>query len=258
MAKDKVIEVKNLGVTFDEDTILTDVSFDIFKGEVTVILGSSGSGKSTVLRHLLSLYPIQQGSISILGKDLEGITEDEQLELYLQMGVFYQNGALLNSMTVGENVALPLKQHTRLSDAIIEDVVRMKLGLVNLVHAQHLFPAQLSGGMLKRAALARAIIMDPPLVFLDEPGAGLDPVSLASLDKLILNLRKQLGTTIVIVTHEVSSILRIADRIVFLEAGKVYYSGLLKDALTEGGESIKRFFSVIEDVEKLNKPDASV
>ncbi len=257
MAKDKVIEVKNLGVTFDEDTILTDVSFDVFQGEVTVILGSSGSGKSTVLRHLLSLYPIQQGSISILGKDLESITEDEQLALYLQMGVFYQNGALLNSMTVGENVALPLKQHTRLSDAIIEDVVRMKLGLVNLVHAQHLFPSQLSGGMLKRAALARAIIMDPPLVFLDEPGAGLDPVSLASLDKLILNLRKQLGMTIVLVTHEVSSILRIADRIVFLESGKVYYSGLLKDALAEGGESIKRFFSVIEDVEKLNKPDAA-
>jgi phospholipid/cholesterol/gamma-HCH transport system ATP-binding protein len=249
--KEKVIEVRNFAVSFDGNNILSDVSFDVFKGEVTVILGSSGCGKSTLLRHMLGLYPIQKGRISILGENISTLTEEQQLELYLRMGVFYQNGALLNSLTVGENVALPLKQHTRLSQPIIDDLVRMKLGLVNLVHAQYLYPSQLSGGMLKRAALARAIIMDPPVVFFDEPGAGLDPISLAALDKLIINLKEQLGITVVMVTHEVSSILRIADRIIYLADGTVIYNGLMKDALTQGGETVKHFFSVVDDVDRL-------
>jgi phospholipid/cholesterol/gamma-HCH transport system ATP-binding protein len=250
-SREKIIEVRNFAVSFDGNTILSDVSFDVFKGEVTVILGSSGCGKSTLLRHMLGLYPIQKGRISILDENISNLTEKQQLELYLRMGVFYQNGALLNSLTVGENVALPLKQHTRLSQPIIDDLVRMKLGLVNLVHAQNLYPSQLSGGMLKRAALARAIIMDPPVVFFDEPGAGLDPISLAALDKLIINLKEQLGITVVMVTHEVSSILRIADRIIYLADGTVIYNGLMKDALTQGGETVKHFFSVVEDVDRL-------
>jgi phospholipid/cholesterol/gamma-HCH transport system ATP-binding protein len=248
MTKDKIIEIKDFGVSFDDNQILSDVTFDIYKGEVTVILGSSGCGKSTLLRHILGLHPIQEGSIRVLGHDISDMSEDQQLELYLKMGVFYQNGALLNSLTVGENVALPLKQHTRLRNSLISDIVRMKLGLVNLVHAQHLYPSQLSGGMLKRAALARAIVMDPPVVFFDEPGAGLDPVSLASLDKLILNLKKQLGMTIVMVTHEVSSIVRIADRIIYLSNGTMEYQGTIKDAMVNGGENIREFFSVIDDM----------
>lgn len=251
MQKEKIIDVKHLGASFDGNVVLTDVSFSVFQGEVTVILGSSGCGKSTVLRHLLSLYPLLQGDITILGKQLGSLTEDQQLDLYLKMGVFYQNGALLNSMTVGENVALPLKQHTKLPDHLINDIIRMKLGLVNLKHAVDLFPSELSGGMLKRAALARAIVMDPPLMFLDEPGAGLDPISMEALDKLIINLKEQLGMTIVMVTHEVSSILRIADRIVYLEGGKVLFEGSLKDALNSGKESVKNFFSVIDDADKI-------
>lgn len=242
-----------LGVKFDDNQVLHDVSFSAFKGEVTVVLGTSGCGKSTVLRHLLSLYPLQRGSIRILGKELGQISEEEQTRLYLQMGVFYQDGALLNSMTVGENVALPLHQHSSLPDSLIEEIVYMKLGLVNLAHAYHLYPSQISGGMLKRAALARAIVMDPPLLFCDEPGAGLDPVSLESLDELIVNLKNQLGMSVLIVTHEVSSIMRIADRIVYLENGRVAFEGSLEHALSSEVQCVKQFFSVIRQVQNLGK-----
>ena len=254
MDKEKVIEVNGLAASFEDTRVLTDVSFNAFKGDITVVLGASGSGKSTVLNHLLGLLPVEQGYVSVLGKDISKITETEQLNLYLQMGVFYQSGALLNSMTVGENIALPLKQHSSLPDSLINEIVYMKLGLVNLQQAFHMFPSQLSGGMLKRAALARAIVMDPPLLFCDEPGAGLDPLSLASLDKLILNLQKQLGISVLMVTHEVSSIMRIADRIVFLEDGKVAFEGSLKHALETDVSSVHDFFSVINEAERLKLP----
>jgi phospholipid/cholesterol/gamma-HCH transport system ATP-binding protein len=182
--------------------------------------------------------------ISIFNNDIAKIGEDEALQLYLKLGVFYQNGALLNSLTVGDNVALPLEQHTKLPPSLIEEMVRTKLNLVNLEYAYYLYPSQLSGGMLKRAALARAIIMDPPLLFCDEPGAGLDPVSLASLDDLILNLRKQMGMTIVMVTHEVSSILRIADKILFVENGVIAFEDTLEKARKSENHSLKDFFTV--------------
>jgi phospholipid/cholesterol/gamma-HCH transport system ATP-binding protein len=238
-----VIEVKDLGAAFDEHVVLSGVSFSAYKGEVTVILGGSGSGKTTVLKHLLSLYPIAEGSISVLGRDLASLKEAEQVELYYQMGVLYQSGALLNSLTVAENVALPLAQHTKLPDDLIGEIVQMKLGLVQLSHAYHLYPSQLSGGMLKRAALARAIVMDPPLLFCDEPGAGLDPVSLESLDNLILNLKSKLGMSIVMVTHEVASIMRVANRIVFLDRGKVVFEGIPEDALRSSDPVVQAFFA---------------
>lgn len=250
MDKEKVIEVNGLAASFQDTRVLSDVSFNAFKGDITVVLGASGSGKSTVLNHLLGLLPVEEGFVSVLGKDISKITEAEQLNLYLQMGVFYQSGALLNSMTVGENIALPLKQHSSLPDSLINEIVYMKLGLVNLQQAFHMFPSQLSGGMLKRAALARAIVMDPPLLFCDEPGAGLDPLSLASLDKLILNLQKQLGISVLMVTHEVSSIMRIADRIVFLEDGKVAFEGSLKHALETDVLSVHDFFSVFKEAQR--------
>lgn len=246
MEQEKVIEVRNLYASFDGMAVLSGVSFTALKGEVTVILGGSGSGKTTLLKHLLSLYPVEVGDISILGRDLKALREEEQVELYLQMGVFYQSGALLNSLTVAENVALPLVQHTSFPRPLIDELVKMKLGLVNLDHALNMFPSQLSGGMLKRAALARAIAMDPPLLFCDEPGAGLDPISLASLDKLILDLKNQLGMSIVMVTHEVSSIMRVANKIVFLDQGKVIFEGSLRQALESDHQSVNDFFSVLK------------
>jgi phospholipid/cholesterol/gamma-HCH transport system ATP-binding protein len=245
MEIENVIEVRGLGVAFDNEVILSDVNFTARKGEVTVILGGSGSGKTTVLKHLLGLYPVQTGFVSVLGRDISHLKEDEQIRLYLKMGVFFQDGALLNSLTVAENVALPLEQHTNLSKPLIRDIVHMKLGLVNLEHAWYLYPSQLSGGMLKRAALARAIAMDPPILFCDEPGAGLDPVSLKSLDDLILNLKNQLGMSVIMVTHEVLSIMRVADKIVFLEKGTTVYEGDVKTAVDSEIPVIKNFFSVL-------------
>ncbi len=244
MKKEKVIEVEDLHASFEDLKVLSGVSFAAYKGEVTVLLGGSGSGKTTVLKHLLGLYPISRGRIDVLGKDMATLREVEQVELYLQMGVFYQSGALLNSLTVAENVALPLTQHTKLPSDLIREIVYMKLSLVQLTHAYHLYPSQLSGGMLKRAALARAIVMDPPLLFCDEPGAGLDPISLESLDKLILNLKNKLGMSIVMVTHEVSSIMRVANRIVFLDQGRVAFEGKLEDALKTDEPAVNAFFSI--------------
>lgn len=245
MEPDTIIEVRSLGVTFDQDVILSDVNFTARRGEVTVILGGSGSGKTTVLKHLLGIYPVQRGFISVLDKDISSLREIDQIGLYLKMGVFFQNGALLNSLTVAENVALPLEQHTNLPKSLIRDIVHMKLGLVNLEHAWHLFPSQLSGGMLKRAALARAIAMDPPILFCDEPGAGLDPVSLESLDTLILNLKNQLGMSVIMVTHELLSIVRVADKIVFLDKGTSVFEGTVKTAMRSEIPVMKDFFSVL-------------
>jgi phospholipid/cholesterol/gamma-HCH transport system ATP-binding protein len=247
MDLEKVVEVYGLSAAFDDRKVLEDVSFSAFNGEVTVILGTSGSGKTTLLRHLLGLLPVTRGSLKVLGKDISTLTEAEQLELYLKLGVFYQSGGLINSMTVAENVALPLKQHTKLPQSLIDEIVAMKLGLVNLSHAEQLYPAHLSGGMIKRAALARAIAMDPPLLFCDEPGAGLDPVSLESLDQLILNLKNLLGISVVMVTHEVSSIMRVADRIVYLDHGRVVFEGSIEDALKSDKEAVIEFFSVLKN-----------
>lgn len=242
MKNKNVIEVSGLSVQFGDRKVLSEISFTAEKGKITVILGGSGSGKTTSLKHILGLYPITEGSIKVLGTEMSDIQEDDQKQLYLKIGVMYQNGALLNSLTVAENIALPLQQHTNLQNSMIETLVRLKLKMVNLENAYELYPAELSGGMLKRASIARAIIMDPPLLFCDEPGSGLDPVSLAGLDELLINLKEQLGITVVMVTHDVSSILRIADKIIFLEHGNVIYEGPAKAAVNSDVPSVKDFF----------------
>lgn len=244
MSGNTIIQVNGLNVSFGEKEVLKDVSFSVRQGDVTVILGGSGSGKSTLLKNLLGLFPVNPGIISVFGRDMAEIQEEQEQQYYLKLGVFYQDGALLNSMTVGENVALPLEQHTTLPTFLIEDLVRIKLNLVNLEDAYYLYPSELSGGMLKRAALARAIIMDPPLLYCDEPGSGLDPISLAALDNLILNLRHQLGMTILMVTHSISSILRIADKILFVKDGVIAFDGPLEDAQKSGIRDLEDFFSI--------------
>jgi phospholipid/cholesterol/gamma-HCH transport system ATP-binding protein len=240
---EQIINVENLSASFAGKRILDDISFNAFKNEITVILGKSGSGKTVTLKHLLGLYPIQEGSISITDKQIENCDEEEMKQLRLQSGVLFQNGALLNSLTVAENIAIPLEQHTNLPFKLINRLIFMKLKLVGLEHAGDMLPSQLSGGMRKRAALARALALDPPLLFCDEPSAGLDPVTLDALDNLILKLKTQLGMSIILVTHEVSSIFRLADRIIFLEKGKVIYVGDLAKAVNSENPAVFEFFN---------------
>ena len=218
------IEVDDLVTHYGPIKILDGVSLRINYGEIMIIMGGSGSGKSTLLRYLLGLHRPTSGHIKLLGKDITTASADEVYELRRNMGVSFQGGALLSSMTVGENVELPLREHTKLDEGTIGFMSRLKLELVNLGGFEHLMPSQLSGGMIKRAALARATVMDPKLLFFDEPSAGLDPVAASELDDLILKLRESLQMTIVVVTHELESAFKIADRITVLDKGKILMS----------------------------------
>lgn len=218
------IEVERLVTHYGPRKILDDVNFTARQGEIMVIMGGSGSGKSTLLRHLLGLHRPTSGSIKLLGQDITKLSSDQMFDLRKNMGVAFQGGALFNSMTVGDNVELPLREHTRLDDNTIRIMSRMKLEVVNLAGFEDMMPAELSGGMIKRAALARAIVMDPKLLFFDEPSAGLDPVVSAELDELILTLRDAMNMTIVVVTHELESAFKIADRITVLDQGRILMS----------------------------------
>ncbi|MCF7794204.1 MAG: ATP-binding cassette domain-containing protein [Candidatus Cloacimonetes bacterium] len=244
MTKEPIISVKNLVAKYDEKIILDGVSVDIYPQEVTVILGGSGCGKTTLLKNILRLFQPYSGKVEIFGTEVTQLDEVEFDEILSRVGMLFQNGALLNSVNIFENVSIPLEQHTKLSSEIIEKIIRVKLNLVNLGHAINLFPSELSGGMKKRAALARAIAMDPEILFCDEPSAGLDPMTSASLDELILKLKNLLKMTIVIVTHELASIHRIADKIIFLDDGKVLFTGTLKEALKCKVPEVEKFFEV--------------
>lgn len=239
----RIIDVQGLISVMGKNVVLSEINFHIEEGEIAVIIGGSGSGKTTVLKHLLGLYPSIDRAVSVLGENPSLLDEKEQKVFYKKIGVMYQEGALLKSMTVGENVGLPLEQHTNLPPDFIDEVVRLKLQMVHLEKAFDKYPSQLSGGMLKRVALARAIVMDPPILFCDEPGSGLDPITLSSLDELIINLKEQLGMTVVMVTHDVSSVLRMANRIVFLDQGVSIFQGSVEHALASDKTIIKEFFT---------------
>ena len=237
-----MIEVKNLVAKYGDNTILDGITVSIPSGKVTVILGGSGCGKTTLLKNILQLYKPFSGSVRIFGEEVTNMNETDFEKILKRVGMLFQNGALLNSLNIFENISIPLEQHTSLPPEIIERIIRVKLNLVNLSEATYLFPSELSGGMKKRAALARAIALDPEILFCDEPSAGLDPLSSASLDKLILKLKKQLKMTIVIVTHELASIHRIADNIIFLDNGKLLFSGSLTEAKKTDIQEIHTFF----------------
>jgi len=225
----KIIEVENLNTFYGKRQILKNVTLSVEEGEILVIMGGSGSGKSTLLRYMLALERPISGRIRVLGRDMATASRAEMYELRKKSGVAFQSGALFSSMSVGDNIMLPLREHTDLDESTMRIMARLKLEVVELAGFEALMPAELSGGMLKRAAFARALIMDPKLLFCDEPSAGLDPVVAASLDELILKLRNALGITIIVVTHELESAFKIADRIVVLDKGEVLVIGTVEE-----------------------------
>jgi phospholipid/cholesterol/gamma-HCH transport system ATP-binding protein len=231
-----VIEIKDLVVCYGSHKVLDNISTTVAPSEIRVILGTSGCGKTTLLKAMIGLNTPSSGTVKLFGKEINDMDSPETRETLKKIGVLFQNGALLGSLTVGDNVALPLQMHSSLSKDIIREIVRLKLAQVDLQNAYGLFPQELSGGMRKRAALARALVLDPPIVFCDEPSAGLDPVTSAGLDDLLLRLRENLGIAIVVVTHEISSIKTIADSVVFLYEGRIHFQGSLENAMkaTEG------------------------
>ncbi|WP_291326879.1 ABC transporter ATP-binding protein [Desulfovibrio sp. UCD-KL4C] len=212
-----IIDVQNLTCAYGDLVIINDISFGVQQGEIFVILGGSGCGKSTVLKHMIGLYPPAHGEILIDGDDIGSARGNARLDILRRIGVMYQMGALFGSMTLLENVRLPLEEFTSMPVEAMNYVARMKLSLVGLEGSADKMPSELSGGMLKRGAIARAMALDPKILFLDEPSAGLDPITSADLDELIRSLSRSLGVTFVIVTHELQSIFSIADRIIMLD-----------------------------------------
>ncbi len=238
-----MIEVRDLVTHYGPREILHGVDLRIEPGEIMVIIGGSGSGKTTLLRHLLGLKRATSGSVRLLGHDLAAVSSLELFELSKRIGVAFQGGALFSSMTVGENVMLPLVEHTRLDRETMEIMMRMKLEITRLSGFEDLMPSELSGGMIKRAAFARAVIMDPVVLFADEPSAGLDPTVSRSLDELILELRDAMGMTIVVVTHELDSAFRIADRVTVLDQGDVLFIGTVDEIRRSENERIQNLLN---------------
>ena len=235
------IKVDKATKTFGGRTVLDQIDLDVATGETVVILGGSGSGKSTLLRMMIGSLCIDGGEIDVCGKSLSKLTTAEMDRYRTSIGVLYQSGALYNSMTIGDNVALPLREHTDLPEETIDIVVKIKLELVGLrEHAERL-PSEISGGMKKRAGLARALALDPQVLFYDEPSAGLDPVTSAEIDELIIKLNKVLGVTSVVVTHEMDSAFRIADRMVLLDRGKFIVSGTPQEMKDSKDPLVRQF-----------------
>lgn len=236
------LKVDHLKAGYDGKVVLEDVSMEVAAGEIRIILGASGCGKSTLLKAIIGLDRPLGGDIQILGTKVDWAEGKPSNDLMKRMGVLFQAGALLSSLTVGENVALPLRIHNPgLPLAVVEELVRLKLEQVKMGHAYAKLPNELSGGMKKRAGLARAIVTDPELLFCDEPSAGLDPVTSRGLDDLLLELRDSLGITMVVVTHELDSIRTLCDRMTFLSKGKVAYDGTLEDAEKSGPQEVRDF-----------------
>ncbi len=242
MSEKKIaVSVKDLHKTLGDRKVLNGVNLDIYQGETFVIMGGSGCGKSTLLRHMIGALTPDSGKVFIGDKDMTTLSKDEKEKLKRKFGMCYQSSALLDSLSVEQNVSLPLREHTKLDPNIISIIVKMKLGLVGLRGFESLMPSMLSGGMKKRVGLARAISMDPEIVFYDEPTAGLDPIVAAVIDKLILDLSKKLLITSVVVTHDMNSVFRISDRVAMLHMGKVLEIGTPQEIKNSKNEIVQQF-----------------
>jgi phospholipid/cholesterol/gamma-HCH transport system ATP-binding protein len=254
-AGEAAISVVDLRVSYGEREILHGITFDVRRGEIMVILGGSGSGKSTLLRTLVGLEKPSSGEVWIQGVNTANISEREMDAIRKRMGMSFQGSALFGSMTVGENVALPLREHTKLEDSTIEVMVRIKLAQVGLANFEDYMPSELSGGMKKRAAVARALAMDPEILFFDEPSAGLDPIIAAGLDELILNLKKAYAITMVVVTHELSSAFLIADRMVYVDRGNIVALGTKEEFKASTHPRVRQFLDRVPEPEVTDELD---
>ena len=240
---DCVIELRNVSTRFGNNIVHTDINLTVNRAEIFAIIGGSGSGKSTLLREMILLQKPSAGTIQILGVNLQDINEDDALALCKRWGVMFQNGGLFGALTVQENVGLPLREHSTLSETEIDEIAVAKLALTGLKpEANQQYPSELSGGMMKRAALARAIALEPELLFLDEPTAGLDPVSAAGVDELVLQLRDQFGLTIVMITHDLDLLWQVADRVAVLADGKVQAVDSMLNLSNSENPAVKMFF----------------
>jgi phospholipid/cholesterol/gamma-HCH transport system ATP-binding protein len=243
-----MISIRNLRVSYGGGReILHGISFDVQRGETMVILGGSGSGKSTLLRTLVGLERPTSGEVWIRGKNFAAISDDERDEIRKHLGMSFQGGALFGSMTVGENVALPLQEHTKLEPSTVEIMVRLKLDQVGLSGYEDFLPSQLSGGMKKRAAVARALAMDPEILFFDEPSAGLDPIIAAGIDQLILEMKKAFHMTIIVVTHELASAYLIADRMVLINKGDLIAMGTVQEMRNSKHPKVRQFLDRVPE-----------
>jgi phospholipid/cholesterol/gamma-HCH transport system ATP-binding protein len=237
-----LIQVRDLVAHYGERLVLNEVSLEVPKGEIFVVIGGSGCGKTTLLKHMTGLLKPTSGNVLYSGTDITTMDEDQLSDVQRHIGIAFQSGALFNSLTVGENVALPMREYTDMKEDLIQAMVLLKLRLVGLSSAKDLLPAELSGGMKKRAGLARAVALDPPIVYFDEPSAGLDPIMASGLDDLILDLKKLLGITFIIVTHELESIKKIADHVLMLDGGKAVFTGTVEEAMHSRNERVRQFF----------------
>jgi len=236
-----IIEIKDLVKIFGDRAVLNGVTVGIPHGKITVIMGGSGCGKSTFLRHLIGLHQPTSGDIIFEGVNIAHMDRKHMDQVRRSFGMMFQGSALFNSMTVAENVAVPLREHTPLDEATIRIIVKIKLELVGLTGFEKFYPHQISGGMKKRVALARAIALDPKIVFYDEPGAGLDPITASMIDQLILDLSRKLNMTSVVVTHEMKSAFRIADQVIMLHKGRVLQVGTAQEIQNSSDPYVRQF-----------------
>ncbi len=242
--QEAVIEMVNVATRFGDHVVHSDINLEVRRAEIFAVIGGSGSGKSTLLREMILLQRPNEGSVRLFGVDLQTLSDSQALALRQRWGVLFQHGGLFGALTVLENVGLPLREHTQLDDAVIDDIARWKLDMAGLkpeVGAQ--YPSELSGGMMKRASLARALALDPELLFLDEPTAGLDPDSAAGVDELVLKLRDLFGLTIVMITHDLDLLWQVADRVAVLADGKVQGIGSMAELAQSDNPAIQPFFN---------------